>query len=125
MFGRTPRTITEFAPTNDQFSRQAASPFVDAYPDSSSNVILHNKNFLSSNDLLNRILEKRNATRPLMNINSRNFYSNLDSMTIKWAQSLSQRMLNYFSIHKIYIKNSFQKINVWSSSLFFRLQFSF
>ncbi|CAF1289816.1 unnamed protein product [Adineta steineri] len=92
MFGRTSRTITDLTPIDDEFSRQIPSPFVDPYHDSSSHIILNNKEFRSSNILLNRILEKRNATYPPpMDINARNFYANMDLMTIKWAQSLSQQ----------------------------------
>jgi len=60
-------------------------------PEQSSNMIMHNKNFLSSNILLNRILEKRNISHLPMGINTRNFYSNLDLMTIKWAASLNRQ----------------------------------
>jgi hypothetical protein len=52
---------------------------------------LNNKNFLSSNILLNRIIEKHNASHPPMDITARNFYTHLNLMTIKWARSLSQR----------------------------------
>lgn len=59
----------------------------------SSAMMLQNKNFLSSNVLLNRIMEKRNLTHLPMptGINTRNFYSNMDLMTVKWAASLNQQ----------------------------------
>lgn len=82
MFGRTPRLIT-----NDQLNPQSLPSFVDPYHSSSSN----NENFLTSNILLNRILEKRNISHPPMEINARNFYTHLNLMTLKWTQSLSQR----------------------------------
>jgi hypothetical protein len=82
MFGRAPRLIT-----NDQLNSQSLPSFVDPYHSSSS----INENFLSSNILLNRILEKRNISHPPMEINARNFYTHLNLMTLKWTQSLSQR----------------------------------
>jgi hypothetical protein len=88
MFGHAPRPITHISPIiNDQQSPS----FVDPYHDSSSNIMLNNKNFLSSNVLLNRIIEKHNASHPSMDINARNFYTHLNLMTIKWARSLSQQ----------------------------------
>lgn len=89
MFGQSPRVI------NDHNTAQLSPVLVDPYPgSSSSNVMLNNKNFVSGNLLLNRIREKYNATYPTIEINARNFYSHLNIMTIKWAQSLSQRMLH-------------------------------
>lgn len=60
----------------------------------SNTMMMQKKNFLSSNVLLNRIMEKRNLTHLPMptGINTRNFYSNMDLMTVKWAASLNQRM---------------------------------
>jgi hypothetical protein len=82
MFGHAPpRSVTHISPiTNEQ-----------SYHDPSSNGILNNKNFLSSNILLNRIIEKHNASHPPMDITARNFYTHLNLMTIKWARSLSQQ----------------------------------
>ncbi|UJR37976.1 hypothetical protein I4U23_030658 [Adineta vaga] len=65
------------------------STLVDSHSEQLSNSMMEHKNFLSSNILLNRILEKRNITRLPVGLNTRNFYSNLDLMTVKWAASLS------------------------------------
>ncbi|UJR08276.1 hypothetical protein I4U23_012548 [Adineta vaga] len=92
MFGRTSHPMHTFPATNDQQSRQLPIALVDPYehPSAASNNILNNKNFFSSNTLLNRILEKHNENHPGSNINSKNFYSHMDLMTVNWAQSLSQ-----------------------------------
>lgn len=70
-------------------------PFLERpYAESPKDMLDENPNFRSSKILLNRILEKRNTShvRP-MGLNTRNFYSHLDLMTIKWAASLNRRML--------------------------------
>ncbi len=95
MFRQPPKLMNDMVITNGQdFQPQQGS--LDEPPplhlDQSSNILLHNKNFHSSNMLLNRILEKRNASHVPMGLNTRNFYSNLDLMTIKWAASLNRRM---------------------------------
>lgn len=56
-----------------------------------ANMMLQNKNFLSSSVLLNRIMEKRNLTHLPNGMNTRNFYSNMDLMTVKWAASLNRQ----------------------------------
>jgi hypothetical protein len=100
MFRQPQQIMNDIAPANSQYIHQPQIPFVEP-PNSeqSSNTMLHNKNFLSSNILLNRILEKHNATRTPMGLNARNFYSNLDLMTIKTVASLNQSteipFLNY------------------------------
>ena len=65
----------------------------DAYHGSPSNLLLDDKNFRSSNILLNRILEMHNSTQPSLDISARHFYSHMDSITIRWVKSLSQRKL--------------------------------
>ncbi|CAF1565196.1 unnamed protein product [Adineta ricciae] len=67
------------------------STLVDSHPDQLSRSMMEQKSILSSNFLLNRILEKRNVTRMPMGLNTRHFYSNLDLMTVKWASSLSSQ----------------------------------
>lgn len=118
MFGGVPRAIIDQQPPLEINNPSFASL--------SSNTMLNDKNFPSNNILLNRIRERHNATtyQP-MEINARNFYSHLNFMTIKWAQSLSQRMLKYhfFLSHpQIFF---FQKINASLFSFFFRQQFLF
>lgn len=69
-------------------------PLMDKpYAEPPVDMLDENPNFRSSKILLNRILEKRNMShvRP-MGLNTRNFYSHLDLMTIKWAASLNRRM---------------------------------
>lgn len=45
-----------------------------------------------SNDIaFHRHLDKQNLSQPIMQINARNFYSHLNLLTMKWAQSLNQR----------------------------------
>jgi hypothetical protein len=107
MFGQSPRTTTtDLSPTNDQFYQQSPPSFVDPYDESSSNTMLNNKNFLSSNILLKRIMEKHNASHLPIGANARNFYSHLNLMSIKWTQSLSQRKLKlFFLFHKNLRKN--------------------
>ena len=68
------------------------SSLIGSHPDQLPSSMMEQKSILSSNFLLNRILEKRNVTRMPMGLNTRNFYSNLDLMTVKWASSLSSRM---------------------------------
>lgn len=63
----------------------------DPYHRSPSNLLLDDKNFRSSNILLSRILEMRNSTQALRDINARHIYSHMDSMTIRWVKSLSQQ----------------------------------
>jgi hypothetical protein len=93
MFRQTPRGIEEMPSIDDQ----RASP---ADP-SASNRIMSETNLFSRNVLLNRILEKRNVTHIPMGWNSRNFYSNADLATIKWAASLNQRTLVFSNIARI------------------------
>ena len=46
----------------------------------------------SANDIsFHRHLDKQNFSQPIMQINARNFYSHLNLLTMKWAQSLNQR----------------------------------
>jgi len=92
MFRQPPRMMNDMITTNDQYFQPQHTSLVDSsYPDQSTNMIMHNKNFLSSNILLNRILEKRNVSHMPMGLNTRNFYSNLDLVTIKWAASLNRQ----------------------------------
>jgi hypothetical protein len=77
---------------NTHSSRSQQMPLVGPHSEQTSTTIMQNRKFLSSNILLNRILEKHNVSRIPMGLNTRNFYSNLDLMTIKWAASLNQRM---------------------------------
>jgi len=92
MFGRASQIPNNLTPFDDQFDHQTSSLFVDPdHESSSSNILLNNKEFLSSNTLLNRIIERHNASHLPMKINARNFYTHLNLMTIKWTQSLSQR----------------------------------
>lgn len=96
MFRQPPKMMNDMIIRHDKPFQSQQMPLSDsAHSDpssSSSNVIMHNKNFLSSNILLNRILEKHNISHVPMGLNTRNFYSNLDLMTIKWASSLNGRM---------------------------------
>jgi len=94
MFRQSPKMMNDIVPINDQDVQTQQASLVESpsYSDQSSNMMMQNKNFLSSNVLLNRILEKRNISHPPIGLNTRNFYSNLDLMTIKWAASLNRRM---------------------------------
>jgi hypothetical protein len=78
--------------------QNVAMPMIDSpYAEPPKDMLEENPNFRSSKILLNRILEKRNMThiRPV-GLNTRNFYSHLDLMTIKWAASLNRRMRNSY-----------------------------
>ncbi|CAF0773307.1 unnamed protein product [Adineta ricciae] len=88
MFGRTSQSMHMLPSASNEVSHQLPMTLVDPHEHP---VVLENKNFLSSNILLNRILEKRVENHPEPQINARNFYSHLDFMTFKWAQSLSQQ----------------------------------
>ena len=91
MFRQSPRMMTDMRSGNSEYipyAQRSVSELAKSEP--SSNVMLHNKNFLSSNILLNRIMEKRNISHAPIGLNTRNFYSNLDLMTIKWAASLNR-----------------------------------
>ena len=104
MFRQPPRMMNGMMMTNGQyFPPQQTSLAETTNSEPSSDLHIHNKNFLSSSVLLNRILEKRNITHmPPMGMNTRNFYTNLDLMTIKWAASLNRRMfILFFSIYII------------------------
>jgi hypothetical protein len=92
MFRHAVRPVDDMAPSNEPYSRQGLAQVLVPHSESPGEVMMHNKNFLSSNILLSRILERRNASRIPVGLNIRNFYSNLDLMTIKWAASLNQRM---------------------------------
>ena len=92
MFRHSPKPLSELAPSSEPYSRQSLTRVLVPHSEPPAEVMMHNNNFLSSNILLNRILEKRNISRMPTGLNVRNFYSNLDLMTIKWAASLSQRM---------------------------------
>jgi hypothetical protein len=84
------------------------------------------RSYLSSNLLLTRILEKRNVSRPPMEINARQFYTHMDLMTIKWMRTLSQRRLKTRkTTENDSCLFSFQRTNTLSSSLFSRRRFSF
>ena len=97
MFRQEPQPMDRLlAINNGQYFRQQPSTLIATDAEQPSDRTMHNKNFLSSNILLNRILEKRNVTRMPMGLNARNFYSNLDLMTIKWAASLNQRRCTCF-----------------------------
>ena len=90
----------------------------------------HNRNFISSKVLLSRILEKRNLTHSQpMSLNTRNFYSHLDLMTVKWAASLNRRRkisIDQIPFRKIFSVCFFlQKTNVSFSSSFSPPRFSF
>ncbi len=98
MFRQPPKMMNDMVTTNGQYVQPQQTSLAESpYPEQSSNMIMHNKNFLSSNILLNRILERRNASHMPVGLNTRNFYSNLDLMTIKWAASLNRRMSKLFS----------------------------
>jgi hypothetical protein len=101
MFRQPPKMMNDVGLTSGQIFRSQQPSLVDSVPNSEqpSNVMTHNKNFLSSNILLNRILEKHNVSHVPMGLNTRNFYSNLDLMTIKWAASLNRRMSILFSLN--------------------------
>jgi len=60
MFRQPPKMMNDMVTTNDQYFQPQQTSLVESppYPEQSSNMIMHNKNFLSSNILLNRILEK-------------------------------------------------------------------
>ncbi|CAF2062225.1 unnamed protein product [Rotaria magnacalcarata] len=91
MFRQSPKMMNNMMLTNGQYFRNQQNPLIDPLPKQPPSVMMQNKNFLSSNILLNRILEKRNVSHMPVGINARNFYSNLDLMTIKWAASLSRQ----------------------------------
>jgi hypothetical protein len=93
MFRQPPKLMNDMVIRNDQIlePQQISSLGESVHSDPSSNMIMHNKNFLSNNILLNRILEKHNVSHVPMGLNTRNFYSNLDLMTIKWASSLNRQ----------------------------------
>lgn len=93
MFRQQPKLMNDLVIRNDPSFQPRQVPLDESlHSEQPSNMIMHNKNFLSSNILLNRILEKHNVSHVPMGLNSRNFYSNLDLMTIKWASSLNRRM---------------------------------
>ena len=92
MFGRTSGTVAHLKPLNNELYHKVPTNFVNTY-DQSSNIIAHNQNFRSSNIQLNRILERRNSSHPLMERSARNSYSPTNFMTIQWISSLDQRML--------------------------------
>jgi hypothetical protein len=93
MFGQTPRLMT------DESSRQLPSPYVDVNQGSTLD-----KSFQASNIYLNRLIQRSNTTHSPMEIPTRNVYAHMNLMTIKWAQSLNQRMFKYiFYSQKIYI----------------------
>ena len=60
------------------------------YEESPSHIILHNKNFRSSNLLLNRIFENHNNANSFMGLKSKNIDSYTNSMNMKWLQSLDR-----------------------------------
>lgn len=91
MFRQPPKYINNMALNDEKYFQPHDTPVIEPYSRQTSNIMMHNKNFLSSNVLLNRILEKHNRTQPPMGLNTRNFYSNLDLMTVKWVASLNQR----------------------------------
>ncbi|CAF4072496.1 unnamed protein product [Rotaria sp. Silwood2] len=97
MFRQPPKLMNDMISTNNQYPDPHDTPILEPYFKESSNVMMHNKNFISSNVLLNRILKKHNVSHMPTELNTRNFYSNLDFMTIKWAASLNQRTLILFS----------------------------
>jgi hypothetical protein len=100
MFRQAPKVTNDVVPINDPFINPQPPLLPESNAEKSSDVLTKNKNFLSSNILLKRILEKHNVTRMPMGLNTRNFYSNLDLMTIKWAASLNKRMSTLFSIYE-------------------------
>jgi hypothetical protein len=89
MFRQPPKIMNDMATTYGQYPQPSVEQ-LNSEP--APNMLLNNKNFVSSNILLNRILEKRNASHMQMDLPTRNYYSSLDLMTIKWAASLSRRM---------------------------------
>ncbi|CAF4913647.1 unnamed protein product [Rotaria magnacalcarata] len=89
MFGRAPTPSTQLTPINNELYGREQIPFIGNNDESSVN-------FISNHVLLNHGLEKRNKSQSIIEINSRNFYSHWDLMTIHWVQSLSKRMLNYY-----------------------------
>ncbi|CAF0929941.1 unnamed protein product [Rotaria sordida] len=92
MFRQPPRMMNDvISSTNDQYPNPRETSVIEPYSKHSSKMMMHNKNFLSSNVLLNRILEKRNVSHLPMGLNTRNFYSSLDFMTIKWVASLNRQ----------------------------------
>lgn len=92
MLGRGSAPVTDITPVNNELYRRAPKTFSDHYHDTSSNIIAHTDDFPSSHYLLDRILEKRNASHQLMQLDGRDFYSHWNIMTTKWVQSISQRM---------------------------------
>ncbi len=96
MFRQPPKFTNDVVAANTQFIQPDPPVLPEADSEKSSDMLTHNKNFLSSNILLKRILEKHNDTHMPTGLSSRNFYSNLDLMTIKWAASLNRRMSRLF-----------------------------
>lgn len=88
---RQPTARINIMPLNGDVNLMQGKPLENIDNSEPSNMMMHNKNFLSSNVLLNRILEKRNLTHLPNGINTRNFYSNMDLMTVKWAASLNRQ----------------------------------
>jgi len=112
MFRQPPKMMNEVGLTSGQIFRPEQASLVDPVSNSEqqpSNVMMHNKNFLSSNILLNRILEKHNVSHAPMGLNTRNFYSNLDLMTIRWAASLNRRMPIIFFFEFFLSKSLFRR----------------
>lgn len=94
---RQPMIPSRMMPVEDQDLPMTAleRPMVEP----ATNILEHNQNFVSSKVLLNRILERRNRTHAQpMSLNTRNFYSHLDLMTIKWAASLNRRRTNLYRL---------------------------
>ncbi|CAF1224394.1 unnamed protein product [Rotaria magnacalcarata] len=84
MFGRAPTPSTQLTPINNELYGREQIPFIGNNDESSVN-------FISNHVLLNHGLEKRNKSQSIIEINSRNFYSHWDLMTIHWVQSLSKQ----------------------------------
>lgn len=61
-------------------------------------------NSVHSDDIVfHRQFDKQNYSKPLLKINAQNFYSNLNILTMKWAQSLNQRMSIIFDMIDCYL----------------------
>ena len=102
MFRQPPKLMNDMATKYSQYPQPLTG---EMSSEPSSNMLMHNKNFMSSNILLNRILEKRNGSHTPMDLPTRNYYSNFDLMTIKWAASLSRRKsLDHFLSIEIQIR---------------------
>lgn len=91
MFRHGSKTMNEMVPNQDHYFHQLPSPLTVPLVEPPANGMMENKQYVPSNFLLSRILEKRNMTRLPTGFNARGFYSNSGFMTVKWISSLSQQ----------------------------------